>query len=322
VPAQNAELIVQLNTLLRLTAHEATTARARIAQATSDATRKELNENARNCDRRAAAIRQAVLDLGGAPDVVGVALGKAAAAAKLPLEQAMSVTEALLADLALEHQLFDRARLVKVLAADADAPELVALAERLETAHGTTIEWLFTVLSETAIGGPAALAPTMVQSAAATARTAATLATSTAATGVNKALATASSLGDKVADTAASRAGRVRTLASSAARIIRVGRDATLAETEKQAQDVLGKDKAASVHHVRGNLGALGADELPIRSYVTLGAKEAAERLRSLESADDVRTVLAHEKANKNRAAVIDAGDKRVAELAKELVNR
>ena len=72
----------------------------------------------------------------------------------------MPITEALLADLALEHELFDRARLVKVLAADADAPDLVAIATRLEDAHGNTIQWLFTVLAETAIGGPAALAPT------------------------------------------------------------------------------------------------------------------------------------------------------------------
>ena len=127
---QNAELISQLNTLLRLTAHEAATARARVSQATTDATRKELLENARNCDLRADALRQAVRDLGGAPDALGVALGKAAAAAKLPLEQTLPITEALLSDLALEHQLFDRARFVKVLAADADAPELVALAEQ------------------------------------------------------------------------------------------------------------------------------------------------------------------------------------------------
>ena len=72
MPTQNAELITQLNALLRLTAHEAATARARVAQATTDETRKELTENARNSDRRAGALRQAVRDLGGAPDLVGV----------------------------------------------------------------------------------------------------------------------------------------------------------------------------------------------------------------------------------------------------------
>jgi hypothetical protein len=326
VTTQNTELISQLNTLLRLTAHEAATARARVSQATTDATRKELLENARNCDLRADALRQAVRDLGGAPDALGVALGKAAAAAKLPLEQTLPITEALLSDLALEHQLFDRARLVKVLAADADAPELVALAERLENAHGNTIQWLFTVLSETALRGPAALAPTPMQSVATTARTAATFAGSATATGVNKAFATANSLTEKVQESTTqavtSRVGRLAGLATSAKRIARVGRDATLAETEKQAGRELGKGKAAAVRHVREQLGAVNASELPIRGFDNLAAKDAASRIGRVQSADEVRVVLAYEQANKNRQAVVDAANKRTRELAQEFVDR
>jgi bacterioferritin (cytochrome b1) len=322
---QNAELITQLNTLLRLTSHEAATARARVSQATTDSTRKELLENASNCDKRADALRQAVRDLGGAPDVVGIAAGRAAALAKLPLEQAMPITEALLADLALEHQLFDRARLVKVLAADADAPELVALAERLENAHGNTIQWLFTVLSETAIGGPAALAPTGMQTAAAAARTAATFASTAAVTGVNKAVATASSVTDKVQESATSAvstsAGRIASLASSAKQIARVGRDATLAETEKQAGRELGKDKASSVHKVREHLGAVNASELPIKAFDNLTAKDATSRINRLSTADEVHVVLAYEQAHKKRQAIIDAANKRVRDIVQELVN-
>lgn len=318
---QNAELIVQLNTLLRLTAHEATTARARLTQATSDETRKELTQNAKNCDLRADALRQAVLDLGGAPDVVGVALGKAAATAKLPLEQTMPITEALLADLALEHQLFDRARLVKVLAHDADAPDLVALAERLENAHGSTIQWLFTVLSETALGGPAALAPTGMQAAAATARTAATFATSAAASGVNKAVASAGTLTDKVQETAQARVARARSLAKSARKIVRAGRDASLAETEKQAAKELGKSAATKVHHAREGLGAVAATELPIPGFDDLTARDAAAAIGRLTSVEDIRVVLAYEGAHKDRTLVVEAGNKQSAELAKELVN-
>ncbi|MCU1593854.1 MAG: hypothetical protein JWO12_1246 [Frankiales bacterium] len=326
MPSQNAELITQLNTLLRLTAHEGATARARVSQATTDETRKELLENARNCDRRADSLRQAVRDLGGAPDVLGVALGKAAAAAKLPMEQTMPMNEALLADLALEHQLFDRARLVKVLAADADAPELVALAERLENAHGNTIQWLFTVLSETAIGGPAALAPTSMQTAAASARNAASFAGSAAVTGVNRAVETATNLTEKVQETTTTvvtnQVGRLMNLAGSAKQIVKVGRDATLAETEKQAGKELGKDKASTVHHVREQLGAVNADELPIKGFDALTVKDATSRIDRLATAEDVRVVLAYEKAHKNRQAVTDAADKRVRELAQELVNR
>jgi hypothetical protein len=321
MPTQNAELITQLNALLRLTAHEAATARARVAQATTDETRKELTENARNSDRRAGALRQAVRDLGGAPDLVGVALGKAAATAKLPLEQSMPMTDALLADLALEHQLFDRARLVKVLAHDADAPELVALAERLEDAHGTTIQWLFTVLSETALGGPAALAPTGLQSAAATARAAATVAGSAAANGVNKAVATAGQLGETAAATVTSRAERLSALARSARRVVMAGRDASLAEAEKQAGKELGKNAAGTVHAVRENLGVVCVEELPIRRYDSLTAKDAADAVTRLRSADELRVVLAFEQAHKDRKAVVDAAGKRTAELAEELVN-
>ena len=323
---QNAELVVQLNTLLRLTAHEAATARARVSQAPADATRKELTANARNSDRRAVAIRQAVVDLGGAPDVVGIALGKAAAAAKLPLEQTMPLTEALLADLALEHQLFDRARLVKVLAADADAGDLVALAERLENAHGETIQWLFTVLSETAIGGPAALSATPLQAAATVARHAATFAGSAATTGLNKAVATASSLSERVQETTATvvsqQVTRLTTLAGSARKIVSSGRDATLAETETQAAKHYGTGAAKAVHHVREDLGAVDSSELPVKRYDTLSARDASLAVGRLETADDVRVVLAYEKANKDRQSVVDAAGRRVAVLAEQLVTR
>ena len=319
--AQNAELIIQLNTLLTLTGQEANVARIRIAQARTEATRKELRENAANCEKRADAIRQAVIDLGGAPDVVGAAFSRAAAAARLPVEQGMPITEALLSDLALEHQLFDRARLVKVLAHDADAADLVALAERLEDAHGNTIQWLFTVLSETAIGGPAALVPTPAQSAAATARTAATFATSTAATGLNKAIATAGHLGERVQETAAARAGRLGDLAASARKIVRVGRDATLAETEKQADKELGGKAGKTVHSVREGLGVVDAADLPIKRFDTLTSRDAVTAVGKLSAPDDVQVVLAYEHAHKARQTVVDAADKRITELAKELVN-
>ncbi|MGB8651935.1 MAG: ferritin-like domain-containing protein [Mycobacteriales bacterium] len=321
MPTQNAELITHLNTLLRLTAHEAATARVRVSQATTDATRKELTENARNCDRRAAALRQAVRDLGGAPDLLGVALGKAAAVAKLPLEQSQPMTEALLADLALEHQLFDRARLVKVLAADADAADLVALAERLENAHGDAIQWLFTVLSETAIGGPAALAPTGMQAAASTARAAATFAGSTAATGLNRVVATAGRVQGGTAAAVSTQVGRLSTFVSSARRVVTAGRDASLAETEKQVGKQVGKDKANVVHQMRARLGAVDGSELPIPGYDSLTLKDAAAAVSRLTSADDVRVVLAYERAHKNRQGVVEAGDRHVADLAKELAH-
>jgi hypothetical protein len=264
-----------------------------------------------------------VRDLGGAPDVIGVALAKAAATAKLPLEQTMPITEALLTDLALEHQLFDRARLVKVLAADADAPELVVLAERLENAHGHTIQWLFAVLAETAIGGTAGLAPTGMQNAAATARTAATFAGSAAASGLNKAVATAGSLTERVqhstSSTVSTQIGRLATLATSARSILTAGRDATLAETEKQVGKELGKEAASTVHHVRESLGAVAPSELPIPGFETLTARDASAAIKRLQTAEEILVVLAYEQAHEHRQGVVDAANRQVADLAKEL---
>ncbi len=83
-----------------------------------------------------------------------------AAIAKANLEQGQPFTEALLGDLALEHQLQDRARLLKALGSAAGRPSVVRLADRLIEAHGATVEWLTVVLAEVALGGPAALRPT------------------------------------------------------------------------------------------------------------------------------------------------------------------
>jgi len=326
MPNAHAELIPQLNTLLRLTATEAATARARVSQATSDATRRELTANAGKSDERAAAIRTALLELGGVPDALGVTLAKAATAARLPLEQTVPVTEALLADLALEHQLFDRARLVKVLAHEASAPSVVRLAERLEEAHGITITWLFTVLAETAIGGPAALAATPVQAAAATARNTVTFAGGAAAKGVNKAVHTVGDLTQRV-QTSATEAvteqiGRARSLAGSARKILRSGRDAGLATAESEASKDNARGPAAGVHRLREGLGAVSASELPLPEWDGMTNKQALDALGQLDAAEDVRTMIAYEKAHKDRTVILTAADKRISAIATDLVSR
>ena len=55
---------------------------------------------------------------------------------------------------------------------------------------------------------------------------------------------------------------------------------------------------------VRRNLGAVDGDELPIRNYDSLTADDAISRIGRLRDADDVRTVLAYETANKHRKGV------------------
>jgi len=161
-----ATLQTQLRTLLDLTNTEIQVAETRVAQARTEAVRRELTQNAGNARHRAEAITRVLRDLGGCPSVTGPLFGRAAALVKTMVEQAQPFDEALLGDLQLEHQLLDRARYVKALAVAAGHADVEALADRLVTAHSATVEWLTTVLAELALGGPAALRRTPLQAAA------------------------------------------------------------------------------------------------------------------------------------------------------------
>ena len=165
IESTTATLIAQLRTVLDLTHTEIQVAETRVAQARTEAVRRELTQNAENGRTRAIAIEKAIRDLGGFPDVIGPFLGRAAAAVKALTEQAEPFDEALLGDLALEGQLLDRARYVKALAVSAKNSDVEDLAGRLITAHTATVEWLTTVLAEDALGGPAALRRTPLQAA-------------------------------------------------------------------------------------------------------------------------------------------------------------
>src|SRR5664280_2274064 len=116
MPDSSALLRTELTTLLRLTHTEAAIAQARRAQAASDETNRELAENAAKADERAALLTEQIQRLGGVPDVLGTALDRVSAFAKLQLDQTQSFSEALLGDLALERQLLDRTLLAKTLA--------------------------------------------------------------------------------------------------------------------------------------------------------------------------------------------------------------
>ena len=127
-----------MRALLDLTNTEIQVAETRVAQARTEAVRRELTQNADNGRDRAEAIEKAIRQLGGRPDVIGPFLGRAAAAVKALTEQAQPFDEALLGDLALEHQLFDRARYVKAFAVAAQESDVEALASRLITAPPAT----------------------------------------------------------------------------------------------------------------------------------------------------------------------------------------
>ena len=159
------KLITQLRTLQQLTNTEAQIAQTRQAQARDEAVRDELATNAANAQQRAQLIAAALRDLGGVPDIVTPALGRATALAKTVVEQDQPIAGALFGDLALEHQLLDRANYLEALADTADHADTRNVARRLQGAHQETVDWITSVLAEEASGKPTKVRPTPVQKA-------------------------------------------------------------------------------------------------------------------------------------------------------------
>jgi len=297
-------LIAQLRALLDLTNTEIQVAETRVMQARTEAVRRELTQNAENGRDRAESIERAIRDLGGRPDVIGPFLGRAAAAVKALTEQAQPFDEALLGDLALEHQLFDRARYVKALAVAAQEADVEALATRLITAHAATVDWLTTVLAEDALGGPAALRRTPLQAAAGTVVQLVNVPVNWSVRSLDKAVDTVRATPLAVSELI-NRGKRVGDVASKTVTASRDG-------GAEQAADVL--------HSVRTATGALAADELAVDGYDDLNVSEAVSAIKALSSPADVRAILVYEEAHKARQGVVSAAQARIAAIAQEVV--
>lgn len=307
------ELIAELNTIIRLTEAEAAIARSRTIQARDDGIRRELEANAEEAGRRRDRLVDAVRSLGGAPDLLGAALGKVGTVARTQtVDQMLTVPQALMADLALEHQLRDRARFARVLAETLDETSVVRLLERIEAAHTETVEWIEVRLAEVAVGGPSAIQPTPVQVLAGFGQRVAMLPSRAVMTGVNRAVIAASGLQDVVND----RLGRGRDLAEAAESGVVAGRDAFLRTSEDQAESQGATRTARALHRVRAEAGALSAEELPIRGYEGLSVSQVKTRLARLSDSGDVRAVLSYEAANGNRKGVVTAAEQRIEQLA------
>jgi bacterioferritin (cytochrome b1) len=307
------ELIGELNALIRLTESEAAIARSRIAQARDDRTRQELESNANEAGRRRDRLVEAVRSLGGAPDLLGGAVGRIGTFARTQtLDQAMTVTQGLMADLMLEHQLRDRAQFARVLAETLEETPVVQLLTRIEEAHTETIEWIQTRLAEVAVGGPAAIRPTPLQAVAGVGQRVAMLPSRAVMTGVNRAVLVAAGVQGAVAE----RLGRTRDLAEAAGEGVTAGRNEFLRTSEDQARDQGARRTAQALHRVRAESGALSEEELPIRSYDGLSVAQAKQRITRLGDAAEVRAVLAYEAANKNRKGVVEVAEQRIEHLA------
>ncbi|KUI45882.1 hypothetical protein AU198_17945 [Mycobacterium sp. GA-1199] len=309
-------LIAQLRTILDLTHTEIQVAETRIAQARTEAVRRELTQNAENGRIRAEAIEKAIRDLGGFPDTIGPFLGRAAAAVKALTEQAQPFDEALLGDLALEDQLLDRARYVKALAVAAKEPAVQDLADRLITAHSATVNWLTTVLAEDALGGPAALQRTPLQAAAGTAVKLVNLPGQWSAQSVERLAELLRSAGPAV-DDLRERAQRASEITLKA---LGASRDGALRSAEKVVRREGADDAADALHKARAQSGVVDADELPIAGYDDLNLSDAVAAVKDLDDPSDIRTIIAYEEMHKNRQRLVSAAQTRLADIAQEVV--
>jgi hypothetical protein len=315
-------VVGQLRALEHLTQTEAQIARLRVGQARTDAVRRELRQNGENAVRRGRRIEEALHDLDAVPDVVTPAFGWVIALVKSTLEQVQPIDEALLGDLALEHQLLDRARYLRILAQRAGLPAVERLADDLVTAHTATVDWLSTVLAEEALGGPAALTPTPLQRLAGGVAHAVGLPTRFAMEQVNRAVHTVYRTGEGAKETVADIAGTAARLGSDTREVAAAGRDATLQQAERVARREGADTLAGAVHETRAEMGALAARELPIAHYEEMAPQNAIAAIRELDDPDDLRAVIAFEEAHKNRKGVIDAAQTRSAAVAKERTDK
>ena len=311
-----AELVKELANLHRLTQTEIVVAETRRAQATTEDFERELRQNADKGRERLQLLDDAIRDLGGIPDYVGSAFARLAAPAKALLEQASTFEEALYGDLALEHQLHDRAVFAKVLAQTADRKDVVAVLKRVELAHAATIEWITTRLAEVAMGGPAALRPGPTQVALGAVQRAGFYPTRTLTTVVNRAVATFGELRNRFGSTVDAAAERARRLAEATGEVVEAGVSASLGRAEHEADRSGANRTAAAIHEAREDLGVVEAKELPIKSFDNLNNTDAVAAIRRLKDVEDVRTTLAYEAAHKARKSVGQAAQARVEELA------
>ncbi|AYF72804.1 ferritin-like domain-containing protein [Nocardia yunnanensis] len=308
-------LLTQLRAVRDLTNTEVQIAQTRIAQARTEAVRRELTENAEHGRARVQAIESVIRDLGGVPAVVGPLFGRLLALFKALGEQSRPFEEALLGDLSLEHQLLDRSRYIKALATDAQRKDVVALAERLIEAHTATVQWLTTVLAEDALGGPAALRRTPAQIVTGTAVKLANIPASWSAHGIDRVLDTFRSVPPALEELRArgEHAGEV------AAKTLSASRDAALQTAEQVTRREGARQTADALRSVRTATGVLEPGELPIEDYDELNVSQTVSAVKELESPSDLRAILAYEEANKNRHGVVSATQTRLAAIAPEI---
>ena len=294
------KLINQLGILHHLTNSEAQIAQTRRAQARNDTVRQQFTTNATNAQERARLIAAALRELGGVPDVVTPTLGRATALAKALVEQVQPITAALFSDLALEHQLLDRARYLEALADAADRVDARLLARRLQAAHQETILWITSVLAQEASGKFTAVQPTPVQKAVGRLTRAANYPTRWTASRINA-----------TAEAVARARSRVATVTEAAVDSLSAGRDAGLHQAEQIATRNGARTIATTLHRTR----VLTADELTVDHYDELTINEVESAVEQLTDPVALAALLRYEQNHKDRVGAATAIENQLAAL-------
>ena len=331
MPVTKDMLVSELQQLLRMTAFEQTIATVRRAQARSTDIAEELRANALKSAERQTLLAGAVKQVGGVPDVVGSALGKAGAFATTQLNQVQTLQGALLGDLALEHELRERARYARTLAESLGYSQVLPVLDRLEVAHTATIEWLEKRLAEVGRTGTSALEATPIQAFVGLARKAAGAPLAVAASGVNRVSGVVQRFGGKAVDSVQDAAAEVADKAGDAA--------SSLAHrAEDAASTVAGKAASAAdvypsepkVEPAVDEFGAVGSltdntgvepdgQHAPFAGYDKLSGDRVMAHVAESTDLPDLQVLLAYEEAHKNRKGVIAAVEARLAALGESV---
>ena len=283
------KLITQLRTLQQLTNTEAQVAQSRQAQARDEAVR----------------------DLGAVPDVVTPTLGRATALAKTVVEQGQPIAAALFGDLALEHQLLDRARYLEALADTADHADIRNLARRLQAAHQETIEWITSVLVEEAAGEPTKVRPTPVQKAVGRLTSVVNYPARRTAEWING-----------TAEAVARTRSRVGTVAEAAVDSLTAGRDAALLQAEQIATRQGARTTETALHRTRVLAGGLTGDELAVDNFDDRTVSEVASAVHQLTDTAALTALLRYEQNHKDRAGAVTGIENRLSALVEQDVSR
>ena len=188
-----------------------------------------------------------------------------------------------------------------MIAEQSNKTKTLTVLDRLEDAHTAIVDWLMTRLAEVAVGGPTALRPTTMQSVVGVSRRATQFPVQQAAATLNRSADVVGRIRQRSVEAVATNVERAREFVDAAGDIWTAGRDATLKRTEEVAEQrggpLNGEKRQQRATRARSRRHVGTSDPRLRRAQCRYGIA----RIGRLGNADDVRTILAYETANKHR---------------------